>query len=107
MAEVYTMAKKVNPFDALRKKKAEMEAYYEKIRKMEEQQKALEDNLALKVGQLILKKLNSDIDSVETFSEWLELYLLEQEENVSESQSEASDEPSDVTPYGNQRGVNK
>lgn len=84
------MAKK-SRFDALRKKQSQIDAYYEKIKEIEQQKKDLENEFALKVGQLVLKGLKNDVDEVEAFSEWLELYLLEQEENASEGKSEASD----------------
>ena len=84
------MAKK-SRFDALRKKQSQIDAYYEKIREIEQQRKDLENEFALKVGQLVLKGLKNDIDEVEAFSEWLELYLLEQEENASEGDSVASE----------------
>ena len=81
------MVRKVNRFDALRKKQSQIESYYEKIREIERQKKDLENEFALKVGQTILKSLKNDVDSVEAFSEWLELYLLEQEEKSTESDS--------------------
>lgn len=87
------MAKK-SRFDALRKKQAQIDSYYEKILELQEQQKALENEFALKVGQLVLKRLNNDLEDVETFSEWLELYLLEQEERASKDDLEASNEVS-------------
>lgn len=87
------MAKK-SRFDVLRKKQSQIDAYYEKIKEIEQQKKDLENEFALKVGQLVLKGLKNDVDEVEAFSEWLELYLLEQEENVSDGKSEASDDMS-------------
>ena len=87
------MAKK-SRFDALRKKQAQIDSYYEKILELQEQQKALENEFALKVGQLVLKRLNNDLEDVETFSEWLELYLLEQEERASKDDLETSNEVS-------------
>ena len=94
------MAKK-SRFDALRKKQSQIDAYYEKIKEIEQQKKDLENEFALKVGQLVLKGLKNDVDEVEAFSEWLELYLLEQGENASDGKSEASDDVSkseDVSP---------
>ena len=81
------MARKVNRFNALHKKQSQIDAYMEKIREIEQQKKDLENEFALQVGQLILKKLKNDIDDVETFSEWLELYLLEQEEKANHWQN--------------------
>lgn len=89
------MARQVNRFNALRKKQSQIDAYMEKIREIEQQKKDLENEFALQVGQLILKKLKNDIDDVETFSEWLELYLLEQEEKATENDSVASEDVPD------------
>lgn len=91
------MAKK-SRFDALRKKQSQIDAYYEKIKEIEQQKKELENEFALKVGQLVLKGLKNDVDEIETFSEWLELYLLEQEEKASDVNSEASE---DVSGFNN------
>lgn len=88
------MAKK-SKFDVLRKKQSQIDAYYEKIKEIEQQKKDLENEFALKVGQLVLKGLKNDVDEVETFSEWLELYLLEQEEKATENDSVASEDVSD------------
>ena len=96
------MARKVNRFNALRKKQSQIDAYMEKIREIEQQKKDLENEFALQVGQLILKKLKNDIEDVETFSEWLELYLLEQEENASDGDSVASE---DVPNYDSDTNV--
>ena len=95
------MAKK-SRFDVLRKKQSQIDAYYEKIKEIEQQKKDLEDEFALKVGQLVLKGLKNDVDEVEAFSEWLELYLLEQEENASEGDSVASE---DVPNYDSDTNV--
>lgn len=89
------MARQVNRFNALRKKQSQIDAYMEKIREIEQQKKDLENEFALQVGQLILKKLKNDIEDVETFSEWLELYLLEQEEKATENDSVASEDVPD------------
>lgn len=89
------MARQVNRFNALRKKQSQIDAYMEKIREIEQQKKDLENEFALQVGQLILKKLKNDIDDVETFSEWLELYLLEQEEKATVNDSVASEDVPD------------
>lgn len=89
------MARQVNRFNALRKKQSQIDAYMEKIREIEQQKKDLENEFALQVGQLILKKLKNDIDEVETFSEWLELYLLEQEEKATVNDSVASEDVPD------------
>lgn len=94
------MAKK-SRFDVLRKKQSQIDAYYEKIREIEQQKKDLENEFALKVGQLVLKGLKNDVDEVEAFSEWLELYLLEQEENASEGDSVASEDVSDFNSNSN------
>lgn len=89
------MARQVNRFNALRKKQSQIDAYMEKIREIEQQKKDLENEFALQVGQLILKKLKNDIEDVETFSEWLELYLLEQEEKATVNDSVASEDVPD------------
>ena len=88
------MAKK-SRFDGLRKKQSQIDAYYEKIKEIEQQKKDLENEFALKVGQLVLKGLKNDVDEVEVFSEWLELYLLEQEEKAAEDDFVASENVSD------------
>ena len=85
------MARQVNRFNVLRKKQSQIDAYMEKIREIEQQKKDLENEFALQVGQLILKKLKNDIEDVETFSAWLELYLLEQEEKATGNDSVASE----------------
>ena len=95
------MAKK-SRFDVLRKKQSQIDVYYEKIKEIEQQKKDLENEFALKVGQLVLKGLKNDVDEVEVFSEWLELYLLEQEENASEGDSVASE---DVPNYDSDTNV--
>lgn len=95
------MAKK-SKFDVLRKKQSQIDAYYEKIKEIEQQKKDLENEFALKVGQLVLKGLKNDVDEVEVFSEWLELYLLEQEENASDDDSVASE---DVPNYDSDTNV--
>ena len=95
------MAKK-SRFDGLRKKQSQIDAYYEKIKEIEQQKKDLENEFALKVGQLVLKGLKNDVDEVEAFSEWLELYLLEQEENASDGDSVASE---DVPNYDSDTNV--
>ena len=89
------MARQGNRFNVLRKKQSQIDAYMEKIREIEQQKKDLENEFALQVGQLILKKLKNDIEDVETFSEWLELYLLEQEEKATENDSVASEDVPD------------
>lgn len=89
-------------FDVLRKKQSQIDTYYEKIKEIEQQKKDLENEFALKVGQLVLKGLKNDVDEVEAFSEWLELYLLEQEENASEGDSVASE---DVPNYDSDTNV--
>ena len=95
------MAKK-SRFDGLRKKQSQIDAYYEKIKEIEQQKKDLENEFALKVGQLVLKGLKNDVDEVEAFSEWLELYLLDQEENASDGDSVASE---DVPNYDSDTNV--
>ena len=93
---------KKSKFDVLRKKQSQIDAYYEKIKEIEQQKKDLENEFALKVGQLVLKGLKNDVDEVEAFSEWLELYLLEQEENASDGDSVASE---DVPNYDSDTNV--
>lgn len=93
--QMYILMAKKSRFDGLRKKQSQIDAYYEKIKEIEQQKKDLENEFALQVGQLILKKLKNDIEDVETFSEWLELYLLEQEEKDTENDSVASEDVPD------------
>ncbi len=100
--QMYILMAKKSRFDGLRKKQSQIDAYYEKIKEIEQQKKDLENEFALKVGQLVLKGLKNDVDEVEAFSEWLELYLLEQEENASDGDSVASE---DVSNYDSDTNV--
>lgn len=85
------MAKKSATYDRLRKEQEQIAAYYAKIKEIEDRRKEREDQFALKVGKLVLKTLNSDVDELESFVEWLELYLLDKDEKGSESDSDASE----------------
>lgn len=94
------MAKRTNAAKALRRKQSQIDNYMQKIKEIEQQKRELEDEFALQVGQTVLKKLDNDMDKVDTFYEWLDLYLLEQaeqstkvDESTDESNTNDYDEP--------------
>lgn len=76
---------------SLRKEQELIESYYSKIEELKTRQKERENQFAMKVGKLVLSKLNNDIDEIDEFSDWLQVYL--EEKNDSQNQSvETKDE---------------
>lgn len=76
---------------SLRKEQELIESYYSKIEELKTRQKERENQFAMKVGKLVLSKLNNDIDEIDEFSDWLQVYL--EEQNDSQNQSvETKDE---------------
>ena len=76
---------------SLKKEQELIESYYSKIEELKTRQKERENQSAMKVGKLVLSKLNNDIDEIDEFSDWLQVYL--EEQNDSQNQSvETKDE---------------
>lgn len=76
---------------SLKKEQELIESYYSKIEELKTRQKERENQFAMKVGKLVLSKLNNDIDEIDDFSDWLQVYL--EEQNDSQNQSvETKDE---------------
>ena len=59
----------------LKKEQDLIQSYYEKIEELKNKQKERENQFFIKVGKLVMSKLNDDVDEVEAFSEWLGVYL--------------------------------
>ena len=59
----------------LKKEQDLIQSYYDKIEELKNKQKERENQFFIKVGKLVMSKLNDDIDEVEAFSEWLGVYL--------------------------------
>lgn len=60
---------------ALKKEQDLIQSYYDKIEELKNKQKERENQFLMKVGKLVMSKLDNDIDEVEVFSEWLGVYL--------------------------------
>lgn len=76
---------------SLKKEQELIESYYSKIEELKTRQKERENQFAMKVGKFVLSKLNNDIDEIDEFSDWLQVYL--EEQNDSQNQSvETKDE---------------
>lgn len=76
---------------SLKKEQELIESYYSKIEELKTRQKERENQFAMKVGKLVLSKLNNDIDEIDEFSDWLQVYL--EEQNDSQNQTvETKDE---------------
>lgn len=76
---------------SLKKEQELIESYYSKIEELKTRQKERENQFAMKVGKLVLSKLNNDIDEIDDFSDWLQVYL--EEQNDSQNQTvETKDE---------------
>lgn len=76
---------------SLKKEQELIESYYSKIEELKTRQKERENQFAMKVGKLVLSKFNNDIDEIDEFSDWLQVYL--EEQNDSQNQSvETKDE---------------
>ena len=59
----------------LKKEQDLIQSYYDKIEELKNKQKERENQFFIKVGKLVMSKLNDDIDEFEAFSEWLGVYL--------------------------------
>ena len=70
---------------SLKKEQELIESYYSKIEELKTRQKERENQFAMKVGKLVLSKLNNDIDEIDEFSDWLQVYLEEQNDFQNES----------------------
>ena len=89
---------KKSRFDALNKKQAQIDAYYEKIKELQQQQEKLENEFALKVGQLILKKLGREVADIEQFSDWLDVYVAELDAEESDVDAETTEDTNGILP---------
>lgn len=72
----------------LKKEQDLIQSYYEKIEELKNKQKERENQFFIKVGKLVMSKLNDDVDEVEAFSEWLGVYL----ENKQHDDENSTDE---------------
>lgn len=72
----------------LKKEQDLIQSYYDKIEELKNKQKERENQFFIKVGKLVMSKLNDDIDEVEAFSEWLGVYL----ENKQHDNENSTDE---------------
>lgn len=72
----------------LKKEQDLIQSYYEKIEELKNKQKERENQFFIKVGKLVMSKLNDDVDEVEAFSEWLGVYL----ENKQHDNENSTDE---------------
>lgn len=70
---------------SLKKEQELIESYYSKIEELKTRQKERENQFAMKVGKLVLSKLNNDIDEIDEFSDWLQVYLEEQSDSQNQS----------------------
>jgi hypothetical protein len=59
----------------LKKEQDLIQSYYDKIEELKNKQKERENQFFIKVGKLVMSKLDNDVDEVEAFSEWLGVYL--------------------------------
>ena len=76
---------------SLKKEQELIESYYSKIEELKARQKDRENQFAMKVGKLVLSKLNNDIDEIDVFSDWLQVYL-EEKDDVQNQTLESKDE---------------
>ncbi len=72
----------------LKKEQDLIQSYYEKIEELKNKRKERENQFFIKVGKLVMSKLDDDIDEVEAFSEWLGVYL----ENKQHDNENSTDE---------------
>lgn len=72
----------------LKKEQDLIQSYYEKIEELKNKRKERENQFFIKVGKLVMSKLNDDVDEVEAFSEWLGVYL----ENKQHDNENSTDE---------------
>ena len=80
-----------NNKSSLKKEQELIESYYSKIEELKTRQKERENQFAMKVGKLVLSKLNNDIDEIDVFSDWLGVYL-EEKKDVQNRTVETKDE---------------
>lgn len=72
----------------LKKEQDLIQSYYDKIEELKNKQKERENQFFIKVGKLVMSKLDDDVDEVEAFSEWLGVYL----ENKQHDNENSTDE---------------
>lgn len=72
----------------LKKEQDLIQSYYDKIEELKNKRKERENQFFIKVGKLVMSKLNDDVDEVEAFSEWLGVYL----ENKQHDNQNSTDE---------------
>ena len=72
----------------LKKEQDLIQSYYDKIEELKNKQKERENQFFIKVGKLVMSKLNNDVDEVEGFSEWLGVYLESKQPDVESSTDE-------------------
>jgi hypothetical protein len=71
----------------LKKEQDLIQSYYDKIEELKNKQKERENQFFIKIGKLVMSKLDNDIDEAEAFSEWLDVYL-ESKQNDDDKSSE-------------------
>lgn len=78
----------------LKKEQDLIQSYYDKIEELKNKRKERENQFFIKVGKLVMSKLNDDIDEVDVFSEWLSVYLenkqAENENSTNEVESDGN-----------------
>ena len=84
-----------NTKSSLKKEQELIESYYSKIEELKSRQKERENQFAMRVGKLVLSKLNNDIDEIDVFTEWLGVYLAEKEDVQNQSVVKKDDLESD------------
>lgn len=72
----------------LKKEQDLIQSYYDKIEELKNKRKERENQFFIKVGKLVMSKLDDDVDEVEAFSEWLGVYL----ENKQHDNENSTDE---------------
>lgn len=72
----------------LKKEQDLIQSYYDKIEELKNKQKERENQFFIKVGKLVMSKLDNDVDEVEAFSEWLGVYLENKQHNNENSTDE-------------------
>lgn len=73
---------------ALKKEQDLIQSYYDKIEELKNKQKERENQFLMKVGKLVMSKLDNNIDEVEVFAEWLGVYLESKQNDVEDSTNE-------------------
>lgn len=72
----------------LKKEQDLIQSYYDKIEELKNKQKERENQFLMKVGKLVMSKLDNNIDEVEVFAEWLGVYLESKQNDVEDSTNE-------------------